>query len=163
MKFKYSLLTLLLLLSSCSWTVKKDISLKEKVNEFLTILIQKDEQTLVSKYASGSASFSQNGKLNPDIYRFLYENKDENYRPVTNIVDQDDYYIKVIPQANGSYIALFTKNKYKEQASSTYFLENEWMKKYFACEFELVEGELSFKHNICFAETGGPFQSEYDF
>lgn len=161
MKLVYAIFMLMLISSSCSLADESDAYLKGKARDFLTALLSIDEETLATKYASNSKSFTKEGKLNREIYSFLYDDKDGEYLPVTKIVSSSDAYIKVIPQGQERYIALFMREKLRENASSISFLENEWMKKYFACEFELANGELTFYQNICFAESGGPFPPDY--
>ena len=161
MRVLYPIFLTLFFVFSCSSVADQKKVVEKKSVEFLSSLLLKDEKVLASKYATGSRTFTQDNKLNPEIFSFLYGEKLDGFFNVTSIVDTGDLHIEVVPQRDERYIVLFTKLKYKDDISNMSFLENQWMKKYFACEFELINDELVFYSNICFAETGGPFPSDY--
>jgi hypothetical protein len=36
-----------------------------------------------------------------------------------------------------------------------------WLKEYFSCAFDLVDGEWQIVQNLCFAGTDGPYSGDY--
>lgn len=137
--------------------------LVDETRNFALHLLDRNEHVLVKKYASSAPSFTTDGKLNQDIHDFLYnQHASEGWSSVQDIVTPEDMAIKLISQKGNVVTALFFKEQYEEDANDIEFLRNEWMKKYFACEFEVVGDNLFFYQNICFAETDGPFPPEYD-
>lgn len=163
LKVKISLLIVTLL---CSFSVPGFVSAKEKYSKvsveakkFLTHLLTKNEAKLI-EYEDGQNIFSSEGKINGDIYDFLYTSK-TNSKSVVEIAEMDKVLIKVIKQKGNVVTILFYPKKFQWVINNDLtFLEKEWMKKYFACEFVIRRGELKLHYSFCFAETGGPFHSE---
>ena len=135
-----------------------------KVEEFLTYLLGQNEEVLVEKYADNSPSFSVDDKLNEEISNFLYEPRSENSqdKSVLQLTIGGRPLFKIVPQDHGVLTILFFNAGDEHNLEKLAFLQNEWMKRYFACEFEVVDGELHFYQNICFAETDGPFPPDFD-
>lgn len=154
---------LLILTLFCSFSVAGLAKAKEsKVNveakKFLVHLLAKNEMKLIG-YEEGKKIFSSDGKINKDIYDFLYTST-TNSKSVVEIAKMDKILIKVIKQKGNVVTILFYPKKFHQAINNDVtFLENEWMKKYFACEFVIRNGELKLYYNFCFAETDGPFQS----
>ena len=139
------------------------LKLGYEIDTFVKALIEKNENLLVSDYLESSKSFSTQGKLNTDIYNFLYMSDQKNgTKAVTEIVTINNYKTKVIWQSDDVLTLLITNSNNYSQFNSIKFLENSWMKEYIACEFIVKENKLVFYQNVCFAETGGPFSKDYD-
>lgn len=136
----------------------KDSNVGLEAKKFLVHLLTKNEKKLI-EYEEGQKIFSSEGKINGDIYDFLYTSS-ANSKSVVEIAKMDKISIKVIKQKENVVTVLFYPKKFHRAINNDVtFLENEWMKKYFACEFVIRNGELKFYYNFCFAETGGPFHS----
>ncbi|MBC3832311.1 hypothetical protein H8K33_12375 [Undibacterium amnicola] len=160
---KISLLILTLL---CSFIVSGFVGAQEKdrkvsieARKFLAHLLSKNEAKLI-EYEDEQNIFSSEGKINGDIYDFLYTSK-TNSKSVVEIAEMDKVLIKVIKQKGNVVTILFYPKKFQWEINNDLtFLEKEWMKKYFACEFVIHRSKLKFHYSFCFAETGGPFHSE---
>ena len=132
-----------------------------QAEEFLGYLLVRDEKSII-KYMGDSEIFLTDGKISQDIIDFLYAgNKQGGWKSVLEIAKLDKVSIKLIKQKNNVITVLFYPRKYSNQMNDLSFLENEWMKKYFACEFEIINGTWEFYQNVCFAETDGPYPPEY--
>jgi hypothetical protein len=159
-----SLLTIVLIFSCNATTSNSKQNLDAKIYTFVKALVEKDEAKLVTYYLASSNTFSKNGKLNPDIYNFLYKSGDNSkQKAVNDIVAINDFKTKIIWQKADVFTLLIAKSKDIEKFESLNFLENYWMISYIACEFIVVDGKLEFYQNVCFAETGGPFPTDYEF
>lgn len=155
------MLTLFFLFNVFGFANAKAKDSKESVEakKFLVHLLTKNEMKLI-EYEDGQKIFSSEGKLNEDIYDFLYTST-TNSKSVVEIAKIDKILIKVIKQKESIITVLFYPKKFHWAINNDVnFLENEWMKKYFACEFVNRNGELKLYYNFCFAETGGPFHSK---
>ena len=149
----------LVLLSSAliSEAGENNHTLKAETQRFLTALLSKDERVLVA-FEDDGPFFSDGVHLNPDIYNFLYRPVDNQSHSIIDITKQGRLSIKILPQVDNSFIAVFYPRKFKKQVdTSLTFLKTEWMEKYFACAFRWSNGRLVLHHNFCFAETDGPF------
>jgi hypothetical protein len=138
-------------------------SLEEEIHVFVEALLNKKEDKLVVEYLDNSKSFTNEGKLNSDIYSFLYNsNRSIGKKSVLDIASSVDYKFKVIWQSESIFTLLITKSKYYSGFDNVEFLENKWMDEYIACEFILKDSRILLYQNVCFAETGGPFPVDYD-
>ncbi len=64
-------------------------------------------------------------------------------------------------QPDGTFIVIYLPKSQVSAMGSPGFFENQWMKKYFACEFGKVEGVWKLVKNLCFYGSGGPYQEPY--
>ncbi|MDH5434805.1 MAG: hypothetical protein OEY19_12750 [Gammaproteobacteria bacterium] len=129
----------------------------ENAKTFLSILLNKDEKGII-QYMGKSDVFLTNGKINEDIMDFLYKSE-QAWKSVNDIAAIDKLNFKIIPQESEVVTVIYYPEKFKNKIEDIQFLEKEWMEKYFACEFEEIDGKWTFYQNVCFAETGGPFHS----
>ncbi len=131
-----------------------------EVNKFLGYLISRNEAKL-AEFEDGNPIFSSNGKLNNDIYNFLYKPNSPS-KSTIEITKLDRLKIKIVKQSDNVITVLFYPKKYHWSINrDPAFLERQWMKKYFACEFKVLGDKLKLFHNFCFAETDGPFPATY--
>lgn len=153
------------LIFSCSAAVSdSSLDLDKEIDTFVKVLVEKDEAKLVTDYLTSSASFSKEGKLNSEIYDFLYKaDANGKKKSVNEIVSLGDYKTKVIWQKNNVFTLLIAKAIDFKSLETLEFLENSWMINYISCEFVIKSGKLTFYQNVCFAETGGPFPTDVDF
>ncbi|WMW78917.1 hypothetical protein RF679_09580 [Undibacterium cyanobacteriorum] len=138
-------------------------NLHAQVNQFLVYLLTKNEGKLAA-YEVGERTFSSKGKLDSEIYDFLYKSEPapSEWKSIIEIAKMDKLQVKLIKQDDGSIFVLFFPEKYRRSVNSDVtFLEEQWMKKYFACQFDLHGGKIKLKYNFCFADTDGPFAPEY--
>ena len=132
-----------------------------KARVFLEHLLARDEESIV-KYLGKSRAFHSGDKLNQEIYDFLYRRKmGEEWKSVLEIASLGSLGIKIVPQGSNVITVLYFPTRFQTEIEDERFLVNEWMKKYFACEFEAVGDGWEFYQNVCFAETDGPFPPEY--
>ena len=138
--------------------------LGEEIGRFIKALVEKNETVLVKEYLESSENFTHQGRLNDNIYRFLYYgNTVLKTKPVGEIFSLDDYRVKIIWQNDAIITLLISSANNFPHLEGVGFLEKRWMKDYVACEFIIKDDKLVFYQNVCFAETGGPFHAEYDF
>lgn len=141
-------------------TVADDCKSQKIAKEFLTSLLDKDEKEII-EYMGSSKIFLTDGKINEDIQYFLYEEKNDSdgWKSITEISRLDALSIKIIEQEKNVITVLFYPKKFEASLMNISFLQNEWMKKYFSCEFEVINNKWEFYQSFCFAETDGPFPS----
>lgn len=139
-------------------------SMNAEVRNFVDALIRKDETELSARYLNHASSFTENGKLNRDIYDFLFtSDPGTGKQSVQEIIGSGEYVLKVIPQSSAVYTVLIAPVRNKEKLNNLSFLRSAWMVEYVACEFEVSRGKIFLYQNVCFAETGGPFPHESVF
>lgn len=132
-------------------------TVQAEAQKFLTALLSKDERALIA-FEGDERVFSDGIRLNRDIYDYLYRPKGDKTKSVLDIAMMGKISIKVIPQPDNSFIAVFYPQKFKRRVdTSVTFLKTQWMEKYFACAFRWSNGKIVLHQNFCFAETDGPF------
>lgn len=117
-------------------------------------------------YVSPPENFFSDGKLTPDIETFLYDGpelrkRDKEFRSIAEIAQLGAHTVKTVLQADGRITFYWIPKKYLTDANEGAFFDDAWMKKYFACEFHLVDGKYKLAFNFCFAQTGGPHHPPY--
>lgn len=132
---------------------------EEIIKNFIFVILDKDEEKISEKYLQNSPTFTENGLLKSEIRNFLYGDKGNN--GITSIAKKSDIHFKIIHQRENIYLILVTSKNRKDKLEDYSYLQEEWMKSYFACEINLKNEEISFHENVCFSETGGPFQKQY--
>lgn len=136
-----------------------DRAVQAEAQKFLSALLSRDERALIA-FGDDEQVFSDGVRLNQDIADFLYRRTGEKNKSVLDIARMGRISIKVIPQPDSSFIALFYPNKFKKRVdTSVTFLQTQWMERYFACAFRWSNGQLVLHQNFCFAETDGPFSA----
>jgi hypothetical protein len=154
----------LFILSGCeAQSASQSVVIQAKVDEFILDLLDRNEEKLVKKYLESSPNFSLNGKLTKDIANFLYNTDSKSgMQSVLNIVSKNNFRAKIIWQKEDKFtVVVIDESKY-DKLNELSFLENEWMKQYFACEFILRGDLILLYQNVCFAETDGPFPVDDD-
>lgn len=137
------------------------ISINAEARDFVDALIRKDEAELSARYLNNAPSFTKHGKLNRDIYDFLFtSDPNTGKQSVQEIIGSGEYVLKIIPQSSAVYTVLIAPVRNKERLNNLSFLRSAWMVEYIACEFEVSRGKISLYQNVCFAETDGPFPYE---
>lgn len=131
-----------------------------QAKSFLESLLAKNEEKLI-EFTGHRERFFSGSKLNSDFYDFLYK-PEPGRNSVVEIANLDKILVKIVKQKNGKIIVLYYPQKYSRQVNNDVkFLQQEWMNKYFACEFTVRGAKLILEQNFCFAETDGPFPAEY--
>lgn len=134
------------------------------LSEFITALISKDQEKISEKYLNNSRSFTQHGRLNDEIFDFLYiPDEAANKKSINQIIKHNNYSLKIIWQNSSVFTVLLTSLENERNLSDIEFLKSQWMVGYIACEFEQKDGKLYLYQNVCFAETDGPFPQPYEF
>ena len=64
-------------------------------------------------------------------------------------------------QPDGTFIVVYIPKSQVSAMGSPGFLENQWMREYFACRFGQVEGVWKLVGTPCFYQAGGPYQEPY--
>lgn len=134
-----------------------------EVNEFVLALLGRDEEHVVKEYLRSSPTFSVDGKFTRNISNFLYEqDAGSGKKSILDFVSKVNFRTKLIWQSNRVFTLIITSEEHYGQLNELSFLQNQWMKKYLACEFVLVEERIELFQSVCFAETGGPFSPDYE-
>lgn len=142
-----------------------DQQMKNTANHLLNSLQKKDFQSLRNFARGSEEKFFNEKMLRKEIYNFIYHSQAAVYLGIKNYNDKknDTIRAKYIPQEKERYILIFYLESDESKLLNIKFLEEQWMKKYIACDLiKSQEGELIFYENFCFAETGGPFPTEGD-
>lgn len=126
-------------------------------NKFKDALLTRDYDVLRDFSGVGDTVFFDGDKLDKDIYDFLYTERSSIDGGSIIKISKSPLITRIIPQKNGVFTAIYIQRKYQEQWKDQYFLESQWMKSYFACEFIWNGERYLLYQNFCFAETGGPF------
>jgi hypothetical protein len=144
--------------SSASQPVTRD----DVASSFIEALLRKDYAAL-RPYAGGDGSgFFVGERLDPEIESFLYQDDPASgTRSASQIVGAEGYRFKIIPQEDQVFTVLYVRSEDFPNLESAEFLEAEWMKRYFACEFIADGARYRLHQNFCFAETDGPFPGDY--
>ncbi len=125
----------------------------------LTAIEKSDEHGLLSLLES-PLFFSDDGvTLHQEFYdmafgRDTYE--DRGYKTMWDIYSQGKLKLLVEDMPNDTIFLYFIPEIYEDQTQSLAFFMFEWMRKYFACRLDDVNGALKIEINFCFAETEGP-------
>lgn len=136
-----------------------DLSDKKQAEVFLGYLLQNDQEKLLS-YTQDPALYATDGKLHQQINDFLYLSRN-GMRAVIDIARMGDLKTRLVYQPDNRITVIYVPSRYEAELSKEEFLQAEWMRKYFACEFYAHEGGWKLANNFCFAETDGPFHPEY--
>ncbi|GAA0586307.1 hypothetical protein [Rhizomicrobium electricum] len=124
---------------------------------FLTALLSRDERTL----RSFGAAFFEGGKLDKETNDFLYKaDPKHKKRSIAQIAADGDLEIVLVRQRAGIVTVIYVPKQYRAGAMKMSFLEQEWMNKYFACEFDTTKPHWVLHYNFCFSETDGPYPAE---
>lgn len=120
----------------------------------------------IARYVLPRERFFNDGALKEDIDRFVYDGGwvrrfDPEGRSVIEVVSIGPYEISSVEQADGKITFYLVPEIYSEEADQGVFFNDQWMKKYIACEFWPVGGEYKMLQSFCFAESGGPHQPPY--
>lgn len=138
-------------------------TLDEKVSEFVINLLSRNEVFIVENYLESSPSFSENNHFTKDVAKFLYEsNSESGTSSVLDIVTENNFAIKILWQSEIIFTAIVVSRDNFKELNDLNFLQHEWMRKYFACEFIVKDDAVLLYQNVCFAETGGPFPLDDD-
>lgn len=140
---------------------KNEVQNKKLIKEFVLEIIGKNEKIIVEKYLHNSKSFTKDGKINPDISKFLFGKNNSHSNGILSIVSKENFTIKSISQGNNIYTVLVTNKQHSGDLENISFLQNHWMLDYFACEVEIKSDQISLYQNVCFAETDGPFPIDH--
>lgn len=146
--------------SSFAWAAdEKSSPVEAQARALLNALISKDDAGLQSR-AVDTSKFFAGGKLRTGVEDFLYKNRGEG-RSILEIARLGKTQVKLIPRSSDRYIAIYfpTQDANLVNGNPAY-LKEQWMKRYFACEFSVVNGAAKLADHFCFAETSGPFASE---
>jgi hypothetical protein len=125
---------------------------------FLDALLSKDERQLHA-YTNEGVGFFESGHLQRDIAEFLYEDHGD-WKSVSSIAGIGHLESVVIPQGENVAIVLYVPSIHKKHIADATFLKTQWMKKYFACQFNTSSQQWKLYGNFCFAETDGPFPED---
>ena len=159
------LFTSLFFVGGCNATDSSEhLLLDEKVDNFIIHLLARDEEYIVKNYLDSSPTFSNNGRLTKAVASFLYESDSSiGKKSIQDVTSKREFSKKIIWQNKQTFTVIVTDKGDFNNLSNLTFLESEWMKKYFACEFVVKDDSILLYQNVCFAETGGPFPRDYDF
>jgi hypothetical protein len=104
--------------------------------QFLKALLARDERSL-RPYGPG---FFENGKLNQTTRGFLYTPDPAHKKHSVNQIAADgDLQIVLLHQKAKIVTVIYVPKKYKPGLKKQSFLEDEWMNKYFVCEFDTTK------------------------
>lgn len=157
------LLTLIFVCSCQVIDAKKNDAIQGEMNQFILALLDKNEEYLVEKYLNSSPTFSSNGKFTKEIVYFLYGKDDKSEKKsVLDLFSKDNFKTKIIWQNDKVFTLIVVHETNYDKLDDLGFLQQEWMRKYLACEFISKNEGIVFYQNVCFAETGGPFPIDYD-
>lgn len=157
---KYILLCLGLLTYFSSAAAPLEDWQELEARRFLKYVLEKNERELI-KFAEPSGRYFKGTRLKGEIFTFLYSSQGQ-WRSVNDIAKMGKLLVKIVKQDDGRIIVIYYPQKYYLPVNADVrFLESEWMRKYFACEFEVRDRRLLLGENFCFAETDGPFPPEY--
>jgi hypothetical protein len=135
-----------------------DSEQERKALTFVRALLSKDLHSL-KKYGVTDEFFMPSGKLRPEIHDFLY-GKIPGWRSAREIAEDGKLTAVVVPQDDNQVIVIYVSKERKERLKDIEFLQSEWMKQYFACQFDTREDPWKLHMNFCFAETDGPYPPE---
>ena len=140
-------------------STKEDATSHEVVaREFLEALMTHDVGALKS-FASEFGGGQQH-QLDPEIEEFLFRDAGD-WLSVTSIAEIAPLEIVIVYQNDVQFLALYVPKSSMRSVTSDEFLQTQWMKKYFACQFKKTAGSWKLYMNFCFAETDGPYPSDY--
>jgi hypothetical protein len=126
--------------------------------EFLEALMTHDVGTLRS-FASNFGG-GQQSQWDSEIEEFLFRDAGD-WLSVTSIAKIAPLEIVIVYQSDVQFLALYVPKSSMKSVKSDEFLQTQWMKKYFACQFKKTAGSWKLYMNFCFAETDGPYPSDY--
>lgn len=67
--------------------------------------------------------------------------------------------IAVHRQSPEVVVLVFVPTQYRDRLSSTTFLEAAFLESYFACRFDVSNGQFKLTPDFCYSETDGPFST----
>ncbi len=124
---------------------------------FLAALLSRDERTLRS-FGQG---FFEGGNLDKETNDFLYKaDPKHKKRSVVQIAAEGDLEVVLVRQKAGIVTVIYVPKQHRAGVKKMSFLQQEWMNKYFACEFDTTKPQWVLHYNFCFSETDGPYPAE---
>jgi hypothetical protein len=129
-----------------------------RARSFLNALLAKNETRLYS-YTNSGAGFFEGKHLAKEISDFLYGDH-EGWKSVTRIAESGPLESVIVPQGNHVVIVLYVPAANRKDIGGAHFLKSQWMKKYFACQFDISNQQWKLVANFCFAETDGPYPED---
>ena len=134
-------------------------------NELLEAVRAQDMAALLSIFRSPE-HYRSDEKVMAEVKGFFWDGEwirwaIQDGKTIYEIAMSEDLVPIGLRQLDGTYLVIYMPKSQVSVMDSPGFLENQWMKKYFACEFGEVEGVWKLVKNLCFYGSGGPYQEPY--
>lgn len=137
----------------------RDAEIEKSGRAFLEILLNQNEAALAT-YAPSGDSLLKDGRLDQYLRDYLYVSKpDRGELSVLDIASKGALDIAVHRQSPDVVVLVFVPAQYRERLSSITFLEAAFLESYFACRFDVSNGQFKLTPDFCFSETDGPFSA----
>lgn len=120
----------------------------------------------LSDYVTDPQRFFVEDKLQPSLQDFVYGGDggfivSKGFSPLITILEMGPYVVRTSEPASGAVIFHVIPMIYAHEADGIDFYKDEWMRKYFACEFSSVDSRWQMRLNFCFGDSGGPYHRPY--
>ena len=134
-------------------------------NQLLEAVRAQDVAALLSIFAS-SRDYQGDEEVMADLRDFFWDGEwiKRNFpdgKTIYEIAMSEEIFQIGLLQPDSTFIVIYMPKSQISGMGSPGFFENQWMKKYFACEFGKVEGVWKLVKNLCFYGSGGPYQEPY--
>lgn len=140
----------------------------QQAKAFLDALKARDYAKLRTYDAAGDDFFNPDGSMRDDIDTALYGAMgSDTPGPIPAMAAQGDFKIQPVERSadagEGRVVAVMYMSKaFTPDRAAKDFWDREWMKSYFACEFNVKDGRWTLRQNFCFADSGAPYHGAYD-
>lgn len=135
---------------------------KKFFETFLEHVVARDAQKLAS-YFESPACCLVDGELDEAAYALAYgpggaaRGLDHPWIPIVEILGLGPYSVEVKIDSPSYVLFVVVPDIYAHETESKDFWYDQFMIKYFACDFDFKDGRYVLSTMFCFSETGGPW------